>query len=191
MIDITKSIKACAAFYGKDADAMELYLKEGEKKALDLNNRGPIKFDDNGNLCKEIRKSYSEYGFYIFENVIDPNELNDTKEDLENGGPVYGVLGYTIISIEYEVPLDSIGSRPVGDPEQQGISFLAETLAQEHEIPFDHFHIGVSHSHKNALHEHEDIHMEVHKHENTEEVYLIHFMLIPHETEVAYGLTCS
>ena len=36
MIDITKSIKACAAFYGKDADAMELYLKEGEKKALDL-----------------------------------------------------------------------------------------------------------------------------------------------------------
>ena len=27
MIDITKSIKACAAFYGKDADAMELYLK--------------------------------------------------------------------------------------------------------------------------------------------------------------------
>ena len=84
MIDITQSIKACAAFYGKDADAMELYLKEGEKKALDLNNRGPIKFDDNGNLCKEIRKSYSEYGFYIFENVIDPNELNDIKEDLEN-----------------------------------------------------------------------------------------------------------
>ena len=84
MIDITQSIKACAAFYGKDADAMELYLKEGEKKALDLNNRGPIKFDDNGNLCKEIRKSYSEYGFYIFENVIDPKELNDIKEDLEN-----------------------------------------------------------------------------------------------------------
>ena len=83
MIDITKSIKACAAFYGKDADAMELYLKEGEKKALDLDNRGPIKFDDKGNLCKEIRKSYSEYGFYIFEKVIDPNELNDIKKDLE------------------------------------------------------------------------------------------------------------
>ena len=84
MVDTTQSIKACAAFYGKDADKMELYLKEGEKKALDLGNRGPIKFDDNGNLCKEIRKSYSEYGFYIFENVIDPKELNDIKEDLEN-----------------------------------------------------------------------------------------------------------
>jgi hypothetical protein len=32
MIDITKSIKACAAFYGKDADAMELYLKRVKKR---------------------------------------------------------------------------------------------------------------------------------------------------------------
>ena len=84
MIDITKSIKACAAFYGKDANAMESYLKEGEKKALDLDNRGPIIFDDDGNLCKKIRESYSENGFYIFENVIDSNELADIKEDLEN-----------------------------------------------------------------------------------------------------------
>ena len=84
MIDITKSIKACAAFYGKDANAVESYLKEGEKKALDLGNRGPIIFDDDGNLCKKIRESYSENGFYIFENVIDSNELADIKEDLEN-----------------------------------------------------------------------------------------------------------
>ena len=84
MIDITKSIKACAAYYGKDANAMESYLKEGEKKALDLGNRGPIIFDDDGNLCKKIRESYSENGFYIFENVIDSNELADIKEDLEN-----------------------------------------------------------------------------------------------------------
>lgn len=84
MIDTTKSIKACAAFYGKDANAMESYLKEGEKKALDLGNRGPIIFDDDGNLCKKIRESYSENGFYIFENVIDSNELADIKEDLEN-----------------------------------------------------------------------------------------------------------
>ena len=79
-----RSIKACAAFYGKDANAMESYLKEGEKKALELGNRGPIIFDDDGNLCKKIRESYSENGFYIFENVIDSNELADIKEDLEN-----------------------------------------------------------------------------------------------------------
>ena len=42
MIDSTKSIEACAAYYGDDADAMRNYLIEGEKKALNLDNRGPI-----------------------------------------------------------------------------------------------------------------------------------------------------
>ena len=83
MIDASRSIKACAAYYGENADAMESYLKDGEKKALELGNRGPIKFDENGNLCPEIRKAYSENGFYIFENVINPDELEDIKEDLE------------------------------------------------------------------------------------------------------------
>jgi len=36
MIDASRSIKACAAYYGDNADAMESYLKEGEKKALEL-----------------------------------------------------------------------------------------------------------------------------------------------------------
>ena len=53
MIDASRSIKACAAYYGDNADAMESYLKEGEKKALELGNRGPIKFDENGNLCRQ------------------------------------------------------------------------------------------------------------------------------------------
>ena len=82
MIDASRSIKACAAYYGDNADAMESYLKEGEKKALKLGNRGQIKFDENGNLCPEIRKAYSDNGFYIFENVINPDELEDIKEDL-------------------------------------------------------------------------------------------------------------
>ena len=39
MIDASRSIKACAGYYGKNADAMESYLLEGEKKALELGNR--------------------------------------------------------------------------------------------------------------------------------------------------------
>jgi hypothetical protein len=83
MIDARRSIKACAAYYGNDAGSMESYLIEGEKKAIELGNRGPIQFDDDGNLCKEIRKSYSKNGFYIFENVINSAELEDIKKDLE------------------------------------------------------------------------------------------------------------
>ena len=48
MIDSTRSIKACAAYYGENADEMEAYLLDGEKRALELGNRGPISFDENG-----------------------------------------------------------------------------------------------------------------------------------------------
>ena len=51
MIDASRSIKACAAFYGDEADAMEAYLKAGEKRALELDNRGPIRFGEDGKLC--------------------------------------------------------------------------------------------------------------------------------------------
>ena len=48
MIDSTRSIKACAAYYGENAEEMEAYLLDGEKRALELGNRGPIKFNENG-----------------------------------------------------------------------------------------------------------------------------------------------
>ena len=66
MIDASRSIKACAAFYDDEADAMEAYLKAGEKRALELDNRGPISFGEDGKLCPSIREAYSKYGFYVF-----------------------------------------------------------------------------------------------------------------------------
>ena len=83
MIDSKRSIEACAQSYGSDADAMRDYLSEGEKRALSLDNRGPITFDSDGNLSKSIREAYSKYGFYIFENVLSEQELEDIKDDLE------------------------------------------------------------------------------------------------------------
>ena len=47
MIDASRSIKACAEYYGDSASAMESYLLDGEQKALELGNRGPIKFDEH------------------------------------------------------------------------------------------------------------------------------------------------
>ena len=44
MQDISRSIEACAAYYGDDADAVKQYLIEGQKKALELPNRGPLRF---------------------------------------------------------------------------------------------------------------------------------------------------
>ena len=66
--DISKSIDACAAYYGDDSEAMRAYLIAGQQKALELDNRGPIRFDSDGQLDASIREAYSRYGFYIFTN---------------------------------------------------------------------------------------------------------------------------
>ena len=66
-----------------DADAVEEYLLDGEKRALELGNRGPINFNSDGSLAQDIRDAYSKFGFYIFENVIDNAELNDIEKDLD------------------------------------------------------------------------------------------------------------
>ena len=123
MIDTTRSIKACAAYYGEKADEMEAYLLDGEKRALELGNRGPIKFDEKGELSKEIREAYSKNGFYIFENVIDAKELEDIKEDLEQlrenfpSGPetTLDVNGKPAFNADSKA-LTLVWSKPLGDP---------------------------------------------------------------------------
>jgi ectoine hydroxylase-related dioxygenase (phytanoyl-CoA dioxygenase family) len=123
MIDSTRSIKACAAYYGENADEMEAYLLDGEKRALELGNRGPIKFDENGELSKEIREAYSKNGFYIFENVIDAKELEDIKEDLEQlrenfpTGPetTLDTTGKPAFNADSKA-LTLVWSKPLGDP---------------------------------------------------------------------------
>ena len=67
--------------YGSEEIEMKNYLKEGEKRALQLNNRGPIKFNKDGNLNIEIIDSYEKNGFYIFEKVFSNLELNECKKD--------------------------------------------------------------------------------------------------------------
>ena len=77
MIDASKSIEACAAYYGDESEAMKDYLIAGEKKALSLKNRGPIAFEEDGSLSKSIRDAYSKYGFFIFEGALNKDELED------------------------------------------------------------------------------------------------------------------
>jgi len=121
--DISYSIEACARYYGDDADAMRDYLTNGQKRALTLRNRGPIKFDENGNLDDAIREAYSKFGFYIFENVLSEEELTDIKADLDairddfptdpeskvnhRGKPALG---------SDNKALNLIWSKPLGDP---------------------------------------------------------------------------
>ena len=123
MIDASKSIEACAAYYGDEADAMKAYLVNGEKNALALGNRGPIAFDENGGLSSTIKEAYSKNGFYIFESVLNNEEVEDIKEDLENlrqqfpTGPesTLNAKGEPAMNAESK-SLTLVWSKPLGDP---------------------------------------------------------------------------
>jgi hypothetical protein len=64
------------------AAGMESYRREGERCALQLGNRGPIRFDAEGKLHPEILAAYWEHGFYVFEGVTGPDELAELQDDV-------------------------------------------------------------------------------------------------------------
>ena len=123
MNDITESIDACANHYGEQADAMRAFLLEGQARAVALPNRGPLTFTPSGELAAEIRSAYSAYGFYIFENVLSQQELQDIKVDLESmrsqfptgpGSPV-DRAGRPALGANAKA-MTLIWSKPLGDP---------------------------------------------------------------------------
>ena len=59
-----------SADYAQHQGDMERYLAEGEIKAYELGNRGPVRYDRNGNLHEEILTAYWQCGFYIFEGIL-------------------------------------------------------------------------------------------------------------------------
>ena len=123
MQDISRSIEACAAHYGHDAEAMKQYLEDGQRAALDLDNRGPIEFDQQGRLVQSILDAYSKYGFYVFTGVLSKEECQDLEADLEHmkttfpTGPESKVdsQGRPAMGADSLTP-SLVWSKPLGDP---------------------------------------------------------------------------
>jgi len=72
------------ADYGPEEAAMQAYLRDGEKRAFALGNRGPIRFTADGALHPEIVEAYWRCGFYVFEGVLKADELADIERDLHD-----------------------------------------------------------------------------------------------------------
>ena len=123
MQDISRSIEACAAHYGDDAEAMKQYLEDGQRAALELDNRGPIEFDQHGRLAQSILDAYSKYGFYVFTGVLSEEECQDLEADLEHmkttfpTGPESKVdsQGRPALGADSMTP-SLVWSKPLGDP---------------------------------------------------------------------------
>ena len=122
-IDYMDSINACAAHYGEDAEAMRAFLIAGHEKAVQMENRGPIVFDDAGNLASHILDAYREYGFYVFTGVLKQDELKDIEEDLEamkqrfpkGPGETLAADGSPGLGADCSA-LTLLWSKPLGDP---------------------------------------------------------------------------
>lgn len=98
-----------------------------------------------------------------------------SPEALRNGGPIYGILGYRVVSIEYKIPASAIKER-TGDLQFEGWKLA---IAKSEQLHFDHFHIGPHHDDSPDMGR------------STDPVYLIHFMLVPHSFERDFGLICG
>ena len=73
-----------AVDYGLQEAAMQDYLRDGEKRAFALGNRGRIRFTDKGELHPDIVDAYWRCGFYVFESVLKQDELADIERDLHD-----------------------------------------------------------------------------------------------------------
>jgi len=73
------------------AAAMREYMREGEARALALGNRGPLRFEADGRVHRDILDAYRRCGFYVLERVIGAEELAELRADVERvlaGAPV-------------------------------------------------------------------------------------------------------
>ncbi len=68
--------------YGEAESAMVEYRRAGEARAAALGNRGPLLVDDEGRVDPAILEAYERTGFYVFEGVLGPEELEDIERDV-------------------------------------------------------------------------------------------------------------
>lgn len=123
MQDISKSIEACAARYGEQAEAMREYLLAGQAAALALDNRGPIEFDTSGKLAQHILDAYSKFGFYVFTGVLSDEECEDIEADMVALKRSFPTMPDSAVDADGNPALGSdsktphlVWSKPLGDP---------------------------------------------------------------------------
>ena len=109
--------------HAAEARAMEQYMAEGEKRAYELGNRGPIRFVGDGALHPDIVEAYWRCGFYVFEDVMGPDELADMERDLKDimsrfpkkKGEEVDAQGRRALGVDNQAPA-LFWSKPLGDP---------------------------------------------------------------------------
>ncbi len=109
--------------YGSEEVAMRAYLREGERLAFSIGNRGPIRFTPDGKLHPDILDAYWRCGFYVFEGVLGADELADIEADFQSILDRLPTEKYALVDAKGR-PALGVGhnaptlfwSKPLGDP---------------------------------------------------------------------------
>jgi len=84
MTEPTTSTTATVLTAEEHLRAMADYGRAGERRARELGNRGPIRFDRDGKLDRSIGEAYWKHGFYVLEGVVGAEELQELRADVDN-----------------------------------------------------------------------------------------------------------
>lgn len=106
------------------ATAMRAYEEEGVRLAAAINNRGPVRLGPDGKLHPDIVAAYWLHGFYIFEGVVQPEELAELRAgcmDMLERAPVR--KGATV---------DAQGRPAFGQDFGRAAYYLAKPLSDPH-----------------------------------------------------------
>ena len=68
----------------EELEALAEYCADGRRRALEYGNRGPVRFVGDRALHPEIVEAYWRTGFYVFEGLIDSDELDDLRVGFED-----------------------------------------------------------------------------------------------------------
>ena len=117
------TLQADRVNYGQHEAALQAYMREGEARAMRLGNRGPIRMDDSGGIHPDILEAYRRHGFYVFEGVLQADELADIEADVQevlSRLPVsrdanVDALGRPALGADCEAPT-LFWAKPLGDP---------------------------------------------------------------------------
>ena len=109
--------------YGADEAAMRDYLAQGKQRAHALNNRGPVRYTDDGAIHPDILSAYWKYGFYVFEDVLRQDELDELRADVKDmmsrlpthPGSDVDAIGRPALAHNCKAPT-LFWSKPLGDP---------------------------------------------------------------------------
>ena len=105
------------------AEGWRAYREAGQKREQAIGNRGPLRLGDDGKLHPDILEAFQTQGFYIFEGVIDADEIAALRHDANvmlerapvNRDAKVDAQGRPALGIEY-ARLPYRYTKPLADP---------------------------------------------------------------------------